>query len=613
MTSDSTAHRFPASALLGLCELFGDTAPEVLGECASELRLVRLERGEILMTQGDPSDCMYAIVSGRVQLFVAVEGSDELVAELGSGATVGEVDLIDGRPRMTTVRAVRDTQLVRVSRLGFDKLVRGNADALNQVARILAGRMRALAHHERPTTQIRTIALLSVGEGPRSFQFGAALCEALGAFGPVLHLTEERYKKIYGVPFRFSSGIAARLSELEGSYRFIVLETEGEQSSFAAHCLRQADRVLLVGRAGSSPDLIEAEKVWLSANAPGSRALLELVLLHEESGRVFSGTAKWLAKREVFRRHHVRIGVSGDVSRLARILAGCAVGLALGGGGARGFAHIGVIRAIEEANIPIDTICGVSMGSIIAGQYAMGWDWKTMVRMNLKAMAQGGIQSDYTLPLVSLSSGRKFQQALHTFFGKTEIEDLWLAYFCTSCNLSTSELVIHRSGGLSSAISASNAIPAILPPILSKGHMLVDGGILNNQPGDVLKRICGGAVMVSSVSPKRELAMDESLTEMPSPWQILASRVNPFRTSIRVPGIPATMMRALMVASNRKSREVERDAEFYLRPPIDRFRLDDMGKVEEIAEVGYEYARDEIRTWKEENRLPGSPGRAADL
>jgi hypothetical protein len=65
------------------------------------------------------------------------------------------------------------------------------------------------------------------------------------------------------------------------------------------------------------------------------------------------------------------------------------------------------------------------------------------------------------------------------------------------------------------------------------------------------------------------------------------------------------MMRALMVASNRKSREVERDAEFYLRPPIDRFRLDNLDKMEEIAEVGYQYARGEIRKWKESNRLDG--------
>ena len=99
--------------------------------------------------------------------------------------------------------------------------------------------------------------------------------------------------------------------------------------------------------------------------------------------------------------------------------------------------------------------------------------------------------------------------------------------------------------------------------------------------------------------------MDEAYTEMPSPWRVLRSRLNPFESTIKVPGIPATMIRAMMVASNRKSREVELDADFYLRPPIDRFRLDDMARVEEIAEVGYEYTKSEIRRWKEEGRMAG--------
>ena len=293
-----------------------------------------------------------------------------------------------------------------------------------------------------------------------------------------------------------------------------------------------------------------------------------------------------------------------DLGRLARILAGCAIGVTLGGGGARGFAHIGVIRALEEARIPIDMICGVSMGAIIAGQYAMGWDWPTMIRSNKRLLADKRLNTDLALPLFSLSSGRRFRSALKTFFGEIEIEDLWLSYFCTSCNLSSSQLVVHRRGRLWWSVNASNAIPGLLPPVLHGGQLLIDGGVLNNHPGDLLKEVCGGPVIVSMVSPRKDLAMDESFTEMPSAWRVLRSRLNPFEKTIRVPGIPATMMRTMWVASERKSREVEQDAEFCLHPPVDRFRLDDRSKIEEIAEVGYEYTRREIRTWKENNRLP---------
>ena len=220
------------------------------------------------MRQGDPADCMYAIVSGRLQLFTeSGDGTQRLLAELRSGETVGEVDLIDGRPRMATARAVRDSELVRVSRLGFERLVGGNADTLNKVANILAGRMRAVAHREHPVPVIKTIAVLGDGGPSSSFAFSTKLCEALGAFGPVLHLSEERFRRIYGRSFDSSCGIAARLGELEGAYRFIVLEADGEESEFARHCVRQADRVLIAGRAWSSPDLTAAEKMLFRENA----------------------------------------------------------------------------------------------------------------------------------------------------------------------------------------------------------------------------------------------------------------------------------------------------------------------------------------------------------
>jgi predicted acylesterase/phospholipase RssA len=156
-------------------------------------------------------------------------------------------------------------------------------------------------------------------------------------------------------------------------------------------------------------------------------------------------------------------------------------------------------------------------------------------------------------------------------------------------------------------VNASNAIPGVLPPVPAGGHVLVDGGILNNEPGDLLKEVCGGQVIVSSVRAKKDLTVDEAHTEMPSSLRVLWSRLNPFEKSIRVPGISDTIIRTLMVGSDRRARYMELGADYYLRPPTDRFRLDAFSKVEEIAEAGYQYAREQILTWKEENRLPGSP------
>lgn len=588
------------------CDLFRDAEPETLLEMAGELRLVCLARGEILMRQGEPTDCMYALISGRLHVSAYTEEKGERsLAELVSGETVGEVGMIDGQPRMGTIRATRDSTLVRVSPRAFDKLVRTSARAMNKLAGILAVRMRSMTDPRPYVPILRTIAVLGAGSVDASTEFRDRLCKELAALGPLLRLSETRLREIYGEPFESGDAVVAWLSELEKAYRFIVLEADGGSPAWLMRCMRQADRVLTIGNASSSPELSGDEQILFRESNAGWTAPVELVLLHENSGRVLSGTARWLERRTVVRHHHVRVHVEEDVGRLARILAGRSIGLALGGGGARGFAHIGVIRAIEEAGIPIDMICGVSMGAIIAGQYAMGWDWRKMLEMNRAELAEKKLTSDVTIPLLSLSSGRRFRKLLEKFFGGTHIEDLWLSYFCTSCSLSTSEVVLHDHGSLSASIRASNAVPVILPPVLLDGHVLIDGGILNNQPGDLLQQNCGGPVIVSSVSPRKELTVNELYSEMPSGWKVLRSRLNPFEKTINVPGIMATMMRTLMVASNRKSREVEIAAEFYLRPPIDHFRPDDYRKIQEIVEVGYQYTREEIRGWKAANQFPG--------
>ncbi|MBI1786916.1 MAG: cyclic nucleotide-binding domain-containing protein [Acidobacteria bacterium] len=597
--SDSAASPSLALSLLSLCELFSEMEPASLGELASEVEVARLAGGETLMRAGDRSDCMYTVVYGRLHVFFRREdGVDRFAGEIGPGETIGEAGILDSAPRMATVRATRDCELIRISRTGFEKLVQENPAIMSKIARALARRLRSTG--EAPPPKLRTIAVIAAGGSGSVSGFTAGLCKALGAFGPALHLSSSRFDQMFGrgAGFDPDGAVVNWLGELERAHRFVIWETDDGLSPWTALGLRLADRVIAVGPAGASPELNIVERAVLEGPKNQGAGTMELVLLHDQAQRVLAGTAKWLQPRNPLRHHHVRTAIPGDMGRLARILSGRAIGLTLGGGGARGFAHIGAIRAIEEAGIPIDMIGGVSMGAIMAGQYAMGCDWRTMIRINETGLVRGGLNTDLTLPLVSITSGRKLRRALRKFFEEAAVEDLWLNYFCVSCNLTTSELIVHRSGLLWECVNASNALPGILPPVLRDGHVLVDGGILNNQPGDILKDLCGGPVIVCNVSPRTELNVDASFAEMPSPWRVLWSQVNPFGSRIRVPSIPVTLMRTLLVASERKSREVERAADYYLRPPLDQYRLDDWPKIEEIVEVGYQYTKREIQAWQ---------------
>lgn len=610
-----------ALSLLSLCDLFSDidaSAPDLsdLAHLNSEIAVVHLGRGDVLMKQGDASDCMYALIRGRLHVLVGgPDGEQNVVGELRTGETVGELGLLDGSVRMATITAVRDSQVVRLSAAGFERIVRSNPGSLSRIARSEAERMRSMGQRRTPTTSVKTIAVMAAGAEAGIESFTAALCRSLNEFGTVLHLSRSRFEGLYRRPFEVGEGISAWLGELEGVYRFVVWETDPEAdagpSAWTLHSLRQADRIITVSAATGSPTPSATERAVFTESSAGRMAAVELVLLHESAGRVFSRAQQWLAPRQIARHHHVCRNVAADVDRVARFLAGRAVGLTLGGGGARGFAHIGVLRAIEEAGIPVDMICGVSSGAIVAALYAMGHNPREIARL-IKQEYSRRRTPDFSLPVIALTTGSRFRSAMESFFGRTAIEDLRLSYFCNSCDLSSSEVVIHRTGSLTDAVRASNAVPGVLPPFVSGGHLLIDGGVLNNQPGDVMKDLCGGPVIVVNVSPRKDATVDAALTEMPTAWRVLRSRMNPFEPTIRVPGIGATIMRTLTVASERKSREVERMADYYLRPPISGFRVDEYSRIDEIAEAGYQYTREEIRGWKESGRLLAPDAQAGE-
>ena len=162
--------------------------------------------------------------------------------------------------------------------------------------------------------------------------------------------------------------------------------------------------------------------------------------------------------------HHVRVHNPADVARLARRVAGRAVGLVLGGGGARAFAHIGALRALVEAGVPVDMIGGASAGAIIAAQFAQGWSVAELYARNRRLAHLGRSLIDYTVPLVSLIQARKFTAILHELFGQTCIEDLWLPFWCLSSNLTRAEKIVHRAGPLAAALRATCALPASCRP-----------------------------------------------------------------------------------------------------------------------------------------------------
>ena len=187
---------------------------------------------------------------------------------------------------------------------------------------------------------------------------------------------------------------------------------------------------------------------------------------------------------------------NADISRLSRKILGRRIGLVLSGGGARGCAHVGIIRALKEAGVDFDIVGGCSMGAFVGALYAdQTYSWyalPTLLRYFCERMSSWWRQSlDLTIPILAWFTGYHFNRTLWKLFGETCIDDLWIDYFCVSTDLSNLNLRLHRRGldsddYLWRLVRASMTLCGVVPPICDRhGNILVDGGYLNNRPADI--------------------------------------------------------------------------------------------------------------------------------
>ena len=584
-------------------ELFNGIAPAALQELGRLFERVQLKSGETLLRQGEPGDCMFLLASGRLRAYVERDGREVIVGEVGRGEVVGEMALLIDEPRSATIRAIRDSELFRLSKDAFDLFLEKHPVALKQIARVNLLRLRRSILSTRIESTVATIAVVPAGRGAPLTEFAAWLARALGDFAPTLHLNRDAYDHVIddratNTPTESTAAIGAWLNEQEARYRYVVYECDETFSTWTRRCLRQADYVLFVGIAGSDPAPGEIERAGRTEDRGRTAPRRELVLLHPPDTSRPSGTQAWLAHRQIDFHHHVRIGRATDFERLARFLTGRAIGLVLGAGGARGLAHIGVIRAIQELGIAIDLIGGTSCGAMVGGALAKDLDGERIFRTAREHLVSSGSLLDYTLPLVSLISGRKMTRGLQRVFGDVAIEDLWLNYFCVSTNLSRAAMIVHRTGPLWRGIRASISLPGILPPVLQEGDLLVDGGLMNKLPVDVMRKLCnGGRVIAVSVSQAERLQVEYEFPEHLSGWRVLVRRLNPFRSRREEANIASILLCSTLVKSTESQAALEREADICVRVPPVAVGMFEFKSLDAIVDAGYTAALAQLRGW----------------
>lgn len=578
--------------------IFGTLDQSCLDDLEATLTWRHLARGELLFEQRDPADTLYFVVSGRVQtVHLEQDGTLRRLGEASRGDTVGEGEFFTGEQRSARAQAVRDSVLVGLSTADFDALVARRPHVLRHVTRNIVERQRRPVLASRAASKVSTIAVLGLSPRVSTSEFIARLTSHLERFGPTARLTSERVNSLMAEPnianvtedSAASERLLAWLEGLEARHRFLIYETDSADSEWTQRCLRLADRILLVAHATDDPRPTNFERTLLLPEGRITDAYELLILVHQDGSVLPTGTRAWLAERpHVEEHHHLRWSEDADFGRLARVLAGRAVGVVLGGGGARGFAHIGVLKALREAGIPIDMIGGTSMGAALAAQWALGWSADEVASINRRVWIEIRPHKKLTIPVVSVVGSRLAQQCGRMMYGDTEIEDLWVPFFCVSSNLTTADTMVHRRGSLLRAATASASLPGFAVPTLEGNQLLCDGGLLNNLPTDVMRQLGAGVVIASEVSLEEDASFIAD--RVPTPWEVLRRRV-------RFPTLMEVVLRASLLHSTRREQMALNDADFTLRPPMEGFSMMDFPRLAELVTLGYEYTRGVIADW----------------
>ncbi len=605
-------HHIPTDLLrTALSRLLGEQPDEVFEDLSQRLDWVELPGRSYLFHQGDEGDSMYVLVSGRLRAVLeGDDGEERVLGEIGRGETVGEIALVTGDPRTASIRAVRDSVLCGIKRQAFLDIVDEHPRLAVNLAHMVIDRLRQRTSDHRSTPLgAFNIAVVPATGSVDGEAFSAALVAELGRSGRSLWLSSNRLHELAPAATRAIRGTAkgaatddtssarllAWLDQRETEHRWMLYQTDRELTPWSSRALRQADVVLLVADADDEPALGRLERRIFEEGSPVAEIERHLVLLHRRTTDEPSGTARWLDGRDVRHVFHLRRGVEADLARLARTLSGRGIGLVLGGGAARGFAHVGVFRALAELGVPVDSVGGSSIGAAIAAAIARGWDGERLLTEGRRAFVDENPFSDYTLPMISVLAGRKLEELTRRYY-PGDIEDLWLPYFCVASNMSDAGLVVYERGPLAEAVRASVALPGVFPPAVDGNHLLIDGGILNNLPVDIMRQRFDISVVAVDLHVRKEYELEYA--QVPSAWQVLKSRLLPFGKRIPVPGITTIVMKATEIGSIIHASRNREAADLVLNPPVGRFGILDVKAFDQIVRLGYEHTlerADELR------------------
>jgi NTE family protein len=527
-----------------------------------------LPGGGTLIEAGETSGMVYMLLAGRLAAVRrGADGVPQLLGLIWPGEAIGEISLLADIPHTATVVALRDCELHAMPREAFFAAIQKQPAIMLELMRTMIRRARNERRLRRPAV---TFGFIAAGEDAPVTTLVERLAREVGSHDARVAILAEEHL----------SQSTEWFSQLEEDHDFVFYAAQSDEPNWASICIRQADRTFWVGRGDRRPAV--PQSMPLSA----ARAALkpaDLLLVHPSGTAQPSGGESWRSALSCKRLFHLRDGEAEDIARIARVITGRSVGVVLSGGGARGYAHVGALKALRESGVPIDFIGGASMGAVIGAGMAFGWDESEMDARVRKAFVETNPLSDLAVPFIALTRGRIVERRLEENFGDLDILDLWRPFFCVSSDLTNGTHVVHDRGGLARSLRASIALPGILPPVIDDNDtVLVDGGVMRNLPVDMMQDMHDGPIVAIDVSivtgvSAKDIEVPRSLAHwiLSGAWRKGAP-------------IVSLLLRSATVTANRDLIPIRNAADVFIAPELEGVEIRDWRAYQPAVDAGYE-------------------------
>jgi len=529
--------------------LFAQLDPAVVANSGWQLEVV-LE-GALLFEEGDQADAVFVVISGVLGLFSGPwTGQNPIFRKVFRGDLVGEYALLCGEPRSASAVALTPVEVVRLERSRFDALL----SECPNLQRPLVQRLALQASRGRQTTTPTPTSIVVCNADPGSSEAKAVMRELLDAVRQQWHPHDGRVIEAVGAADDLEDLLIKTLETRQPT----LCVLDGSASLSMRNC-KLIDRLVLIVDGANCHHLPDG---WPAAQVTLVRAW------PMETGQL--ATAEQASLDQVAQVINVRAGDRCHMQRLMRCLLGLQNVLVLGGGGARGFAHIGVLQALEEQkSVDIDMVLGVSFGSLVASLFS----FECTAQEVMAELERVIIRSRPYAPVLSRQSlfslDRSYRE-LKRFFGEASIHDSWRPFQAFSTNLTRKRLHAWNHGDLCTAVIASMSIPGLFRPVVDGvGDVHVDGGVLDNLPVQLARSLTAGQVIAVTLD-----------SDAPPPGD--------------VPSIAKAIVDSMMCSSHGKSAEQENVTSLMLRPDVCSYSFLDWRSYRKIYDAGYACGTDAL-------------------